>query len=108
MTQLSSTSHAWLGGMVAALLKPLIYMWKVIKANSSIVLYLKLIFWFLTTAISFIPFIYAETKMFSSWGMTIGEMYAKPYEGILSVFVAMIAVAMFDMFTAIVGSMPLT
>jgi hypothetical protein len=98
----NSSTHAWISGITATFLSLLSSLWSAIKSYSTVVLYLKLIFWFFSTVISFIPFIWVETNMFSTWRLTISEMYAKHYEGVLSVFVAMIAVAMFDMITAMV------
>ena len=67
-----------------------------IFAYQSPFLYIRILLWFFTLGISFLPFIGAETKFFSDWNITLADMYSRHYEGVLSVFVVTIAVAMFD------------
>jgi hypothetical protein len=76
-------------------------MWSLIVAYQSPFLYIRVMFWLLTIVISFLPFVGAETKMFSHW-VSVEEIYSKHYEGILAVFVVTIAVAMFDVLAVVV------
>jgi hypothetical protein len=102
MTQPESTASNILNVAASAAWRRALGLWEPINAYHSPFLYIRLIFWLLTILISFLPFIGAETRIFSEWGVTFSGMYAKNYEAILAVFVVTIAVAMFDVLTVVV------
>lgn len=90
----SATAWAWMSAVTRRA-------WLAFVSYQSPFLYIRIVFWFLTIGISFLPFIGAETRMFSQW-VGIEHIYAKHYEGILAVFVVTIAVAMFDVLAVVV------
>lgn len=84
-TKYSATSAEWF-----------VSMWQQLLSVQSPFLYIRLIFWVATIIISLLPFIGAETKIFSDWNITFDSFYRRQYEGILEVFLVTTAAALFD------------